>query len=73
MRQQVKKIYSQMGTETYNRTLGEYIDLLQPWKLDKEGFVSLFQWHGFEQSDFAKDDVESFGPMGGGYGAYLIK
>ncbi len=73
LREQVKKIYEQMGTKTYNRTLKEYQDLLQPWKLDDKGFVSLFQWHGFEQSDFANEDVESFGPMGGGYGAYLTK
>jgi hypothetical protein len=72
-RAQVNKIYAQMGTKTYNRTLKEYLELLRPWQLDEQGFISLLQWHGFEQSDFAKDDTESFGPMGGGYGAYLIK
>ena len=73
MRAQVKKIYEQMGTKTYNRTLKEYQELLQPWKADGQGFVSLFEWHGFENSDFANEDIESFGPMGGGYGVYLVK
>jgi hypothetical protein len=72
-RAQVNKIYEQMGSKTYNRTLVEYKELLKPWELDKGGFISLLQWHGFDQSDFAKDDTESFGPMGGGYGAYLNK
>jgi hypothetical protein len=70
---QIEKIYEQMGSKPYKRTLKEYQELLKPWLLDERGFISLLQWHGFEQSDFAKDDIESFGPMGGGYGAYLTK
>lgn len=73
LRQQVKDIYAKMGTPTYNRTLQEYQELVHPWKLEEKGFISLFQWHGFEESDLAKEDLESFGPMGGGYGAYLVK
>ena len=73
LRAQVKKIYEQMGTPTYNRTLKEYQELVHPWKLDGRGFISLFEWNGFEDSDFAKEDVESFGPMGGGFGAYCVK
>ncbi|HUH96658.1 MAG TPA: SAM-dependent methyltransferase [Anaerolineales bacterium] len=70
---QAIKIYEQMGTPTYKRTLKDYQELLPPWKLEKPGFISLFQWNGFEESDFAKEDVDSFGPFGGGHGAYLVK
>jgi hypothetical protein len=70
---QVEKIYEQMGSKIYRRSLKQIRELLHPWQLDENGFISLLKWHGFEQSDFAKDDMESFGPMGGGYGAYLTK
>ncbi len=70
---QALKIYEKMGAKTYDRTLEKFCELLQPWQLGEEGFVSLLQWHGFEQSELSKEDVTAFGPMGGGYGAYLIK
>lgn len=70
---QVKAIYEQMGTMTYLRPLKQFHELLQPWQLEQDGFVPLLEWHGFDQSELAKEDVESFGPMGGGFGAYLIK
>lgn len=71
--EKVRAVYAQTGVKTYGRTLKQYEELLKPWKLDDSGFVSLLEWHGFEQSELAKEDVEAFGPMGGGYGAYLIK
>ena len=70
---EVSKIYEQMGTPLYLRDLERYKELLQPWKPDSNGFVSLLDWHGFENSDFAGEDTESFGPMGGGHGVYLVK
>ncbi len=72
-RAQVAKIYEQMGTKPYARTLEQYEKLLSPWRLDPPGFISLLEWHGFSQSDFANKGVEDFGPMGGGYGAYLVR
>jgi hypothetical protein len=71
--ERVKKVYEQMGSKLYLRSLDQYSELLQPWKLDGDGFVSLLSWHGFEQSELGKEDAAAFGPMGGGYGAYLIK
>ena len=70
---QVMKIYEQMGATVRVRSLKHLQELVQPWRLDQEGFVSLLEWHGFDQSELAAEDVESFGPMGGGFGAYLIK
>ena len=70
---QLVKIYDQMGQHPYIRSLERYQELIQPWKLDDKGFVSLLEWHGFDQSELGKEDVKAFGPMGGGYGAYLTK
>ena len=70
---QVKAIYEQMGTKTYLRPLEQFDELLQPWQLGQDGFIPLLEWHGFDKSELAKEDVESFGPMGGGFGGYLIK
>ena len=71
--QKIKKIYEQSGSVLHNRTLERYLELLQPWKPDGKGFVSLLDWHGFDALELGKEDIASFEPMGGGYGAYLIK
>lgn len=71
--EKVRAIYSQTGVKTYKRSLERFEELIQPWKIDGDGFTSLLEWHGFEQSELADEDVEVFGPMGGGYGVYLIK
>lgn len=65
--------YKSMGTPVYTRPLTRHVELVQPWRPDANGFISLLQWHGFDQSEMAQDDVTAFGPMGGGYGAYLVK
>jgi len=69
----VVSIYEQMGTHLIFRSLKQVEELLQPWKQEKEGFIPLLEWNGFDQSELGKEDVEAFGPMGGGYGAYLVK
>jgi hypothetical protein len=71
--QAVSKIYEQMGSPLYLRDLKRYEELLQPWKPDSNGFVSLLDWHGFDQTELSKEGSESFGPLGGGYGVYLVK
>jgi hypothetical protein len=70
---EVSKIYEQMGTPLYLRDLKRYKELLQPWEPDSGGFVSLLDWHGFEQSELAKEGSDSFGPLGGGFGVYCVK
>jgi SAM-dependent methyltransferase len=70
---QALNIYKQTGTIGYIRTLKQYQELLRPWQLDEKGFISLIEWNGFDESDFAKDRAESIGPLGCGYGAYLTK
>ena len=70
---QIKKIYEQSGSKIYTRSLEQYIEMLRPWKPDETGFVSLVDWHGFDALELGKDDIASFEPMGGGYGAYLTK
>jgi len=69
----VVNIYEQMGSHLNFRPLEQIEKLLQPWKLDKEGFIPLLEWSGFDQSELGKEDAVAFGPMGGGYGGYLIK
>jgi hypothetical protein len=71
--EQVLKIYEQMGSKPHIRPLKQFHELLQPWQPDPNGFVSLLEWHGFDESELAAEDVNSFGPMGGGFGAYLFK
>ena len=69
----VTKIYQQMGTRVITRSLKQYRELLVPWKQENRGFIPLLEWHGFDQSELGKEDVSSYGPMGGGYGAYMVK
>ena len=66
-------IYEQMGQHTYTRTLKEYQALLQPWPSDEQSFIPLLSWHGLDQSELGHEDAVAFGPMGGGYGIYLVK
>jgi hypothetical protein len=66
------KVYEQMGPVCV-RTLEEYKELLKPWNFEEKGFISLLEWHGFDRSELKGEDVSAFGPMGGGYGAYLYK
>jgi hypothetical protein len=68
----VINIYKQM-TSIYFRSSEQYKELVKPWKFEGDGFISVLEWHGFDQSELAKEDVSAFGPMGGGNGAYLIK
>ncbi len=70
---QVIKLYEKMGTSLYYRSVEEYQELLQPWQFDENGFIPLLEWHGFDQTELSKEDSQAFGPMGGGYGAYLVK
>ncbi len=70
---QMLKIYESFGQESHLRTLSQFTDLIKPWKMDEKGWVSLFDWHGFDKSELSKDDQEAFGPMGGGFGSYLTK
>lgn len=69
----LEKIYKDLGQPAVTRTVEEFQKLVLPWKADKIGFVPLLEWHGFDQSELGKEDVAAFGPMGGGYGAYLVK
>ncbi len=70
---QVIALYEKMGSVLHYRTTEEYQELLKPWKLDENHWMALLEWHGFDQSELGKEDAQAFGPMGGGYGAYLVK
>jgi hypothetical protein len=70
---QVVEMYKSMGTMLYLRDPEGYKALLKPWRFDEPGFISLLEWHGFDQSELGQEDVQTFGPLGGGYGGYLIK
>lgn len=70
---QIEEIYKRMGSVARLRPLEQFHKLVTPWQLERDGFVPLLEWHGFDQSELSKMDVEDFGPLGGGFGAYLIK
>jgi hypothetical protein len=67
------QLYKQIGQSTFPRPLKQYYELLKPWQPGAKGFIPLLEWHGFDQSELGKENATVYGPMGGGYGAYLIK
>ncbi len=70
---EVLEIYRQTGSPAYIRSRDRYMELIAPWHPDEHGFVSLLEWHGFDQSIMDQPDLDAFGPSGASYGAYLIK
>jgi hypothetical protein len=69
---QTFQIYEKMGAKFHKRSLTQFRELLQPWQIAQD-FISLLEWHGFDESELAKEDLEAIGPLAGGYGAYLVK
>ena len=61
---QVIALYERMGSVLHYRSTEEYQEFLRPWQVDE---------NGFDQSKLGKEDAQAFGPMVGGYGAYLKK
>jgi hypothetical protein len=70
---EVAKMYQQMGSAIFFRSLDRYQQLVKPWRTDEQGFVSLLDWHGVSTSEMGKEDRQSFGPSGGAFGGYLVK
>ena len=68
-----EKMYREIGTPIHYRTTDLYSELVKPWKLDEQGWIDLLSWHGFDQSELGDKGSMTFGPMGGGFGAYLSK
>ncbi len=73
MTQETRKIYEQAGSNMFFRSLERFAELLQPWCLDRKGFVSLFEWHGFDTNMLTPEEREFTGAGGGNFGAYLTK
>jgi len=71
--EQVLEIYRQTGSPAYIRSKAKYVELIAPWRPDEHGFVSLLDWHGFDESEMDQSDRNAFGSTGSSYGAYLIK
>ncbi len=69
----ILQMYQRMGTPVQFRSLDRYLELLEPWKPDAGGFVSLLEWHGLDQSEMSNEERNTFGPTGAGYGGFLIK
>jgi len=70
---QVADLYRKMGTSVYIRATEQFDDLINPWKLGEAGWIPLLEWHGFDESQLGQEDIETFGPMAGAKGAYLMK
>lgn len=70
---QVVELYKKMGTMIYIRLAEDFDELIEPWKLDETGWIPLLEWHGFDESEMSQEDADTFGPMAGGKGTYLIK
>jgi hypothetical protein len=71
--QRVREIYASMGNPIQGRSLSQIHQLIQPWRSDEPGFISLLDWHGLDQDTMTDEDREVFGAAGGSYGAYLVK
>jgi hypothetical protein len=70
---EVLEIYEQMGKPFYIRSLDDFKSLIHPWQAGEEGFISLLEWHGFDQSIMDDEALTAYGSGGVGYGAYLVK
>jgi hypothetical protein len=70
---EIIQIYDQMGKPVYIRSLDVYKDLIHPWQVEEDGFISLVEWHGFDDSMMSDEERASYGAGGMGYGAYLVK
>jgi hypothetical protein len=68
----VLEYYKQMGSPFTIRALDQYINLIKPWHADPD-FIAFTDWHGLDKSLMTEADLNSAGPGGGGYGAYLMK
>ena len=69
----VADMYAKIGSPFTFRTVKQARKLLEPWKLETKEFIPLLEWSGFDRSELGQEDVEVFGPMGGGFGGYLVK
>lgn len=66
------KIYASFGVKDNLRSIEIYRQIVQPWKMETD-FISLLDWHGFNQTELSKEDISAFGPFGSGHGVYLRK
>jgi len=69
---QAIKVYKQMGSQLYMRSMTEFLELLKPWQPDQAGFVSLLEWHGFDEN-IMPEAARQVSKNGGNFGAYLNK
>jgi hypothetical protein len=69
----VLELYARTGSPMTPRPLEHNERLVQPWRPDERGWVSLLDWHSIEQNAMTDEDRSAFGAAGGGYGAYLVK
>jgi hypothetical protein len=71
--QQAMQIYASMGTPFYMRRLEKLQQLVLPWHVDEQGFISMLEWHSMGQDTLTDEDRDAVGEAGAGYGSYLIK
>jgi len=69
----ILEIYRQTGSPVQLRSIAQYLELIAPWRPDERNFVSLLDWHGFDETAMDQNERDTFGPTGAGYGAYLVK
>lgn len=70
---QIHTIYERAGTPLYGRSIERTLELVQPWRPDERGFISLFDWHGMPPDLMGNIDKRVLGKGGAGYGGYLVK
>ncbi|MBK9942830.1 MAG: SAM-dependent methyltransferase [Kouleothrix sp.] len=71
--QATMRIYEQMGSPLNFRSLEQTKQMIAPWHPDAEGYISLLNWHGMDKRELDPEEMHSWGPAAGGYGAYLRK
>ncbi|MEI6291054.1 MAG: SAM-dependent methyltransferase [Chloroflexota bacterium] len=67
------ELYKSFGSPFYVRSLESHKKLISPWKASQDGFISLLDWNGFDQSIMSELDEASLGPQGGGFGAFITR
>lgn len=69
----IMKLYTQMGSQLYPRSVEKYQELLRPWQPSGRGFISFLEWHHLSEDEMSEEDQRIFTASGGGHGAYLLK
>ena len=61
-----------MGSHLDIHSMAKFLDMLRPWQPDQVGFISLLEWHGFDET-IMPEAARQVSKNGDTFGAYLTK